>query len=458
MIKDAHQVQAIAAHFASLSPADLTNLMDVNAPEEGWILGVLQPKAPALRNDCFAMPQGAHWTPVSEALTHLQDKLSPVTSSKKIEITRAAGRILAADVTAKRAHPPAPNSAVDGYAFAGPIGYGAHAVPLVDGRAAAGTPYTSQVPNGHAIRILTGAAMPRGTDTVILQEDVTADRAKILFHGPLKSGANAREAGEDMTAGQILLTSGRTLTAADLATMAATGIGSVNVRRKLRVGILSTGDELAQAGQSARIDQIYDANRPMLCAVARKWGHKVVDLGCGPDNCDELRTILNDAAKRCDVILTSGGASAGDEDHISVLLQDTGSLALWRVAMKPGRPLALGLWDGVPVFGLPGNPVAAMVCALVFARPALSVLAGGEWSDPVGYPVPAAFSKTKKAGRREYIRARIEEGQVVAFGSEGSGRVSGLSWASGLVELGDEAQAINHGDFVRYIPFESFGL
>ena len=458
MIKDAHQVQAIAAHFASLSPADLTNLMDVNAPEEGWILGVLQPKAPALRNDCFAMPQGAHWTPVSEALTHLQDKLSPVTSSKKIEITRAAGHILAADVTAKRAHPPAPNSAVDGYAFAGPIGQGAHAVPLVDGRAAAGTPYTSQVPNGHAIRILTGAAMPRGTDTVILQEDVTTDRAKILFHGPLKSGANAREAGEDMTAGQIVLTSGRTLTAADLATMAAAGIGSVTVRRKLRVGILSTGDELAQAGQSARIDQIYDANRPMLCAVARKWGHKVIDLGCGPDNRDELRTILNDAAKRCDVILTSGGASAGDEDHISALLQDTGSLALWRVAMKPGRPLALGLWDGVPVFGLPGNPVAAMVCALVFARPALSVLAGGEWSDPVGYPVPAAFSKTKKAGRREYIRARIEEGQVVAFGSEGSGRVSGLSWASGLVELGDEAQAINHGDFVRYIPFESFGL
>lgn len=458
MIKDAHQVQAIAAHFASLSPAGLTNLMDVNAPEEGWILGVLQPKAPALRNDCFAMPQGAHWTPVSEALTHLQDKLSPVTSSKKIEIARAAGRILAADVTAKRAHPPAPNSAVDGYAFAGPIGQGAHAVPLVDGRAAAGTPYTSQVPNGHAIRILTGAAMPCGTDTVILQEDVTVDGAKILFHGPLKSGANAREAGEDMTAGQVVLTLGRTLTAADLATMAAVGIGSVTVRRKLRVGVLSTGNELAQAGQSARIDQIYDANRPMLCAVARKWGHKVIDLGCGPDNRDELRTILNDAAKRCDVILTSGGASAGDEDHISALLQDTGSLALWRVAMKPGRPLALGLWDGVPVFGLPGNPVAAMVCALVFARPALLVLAGGEWSDPVGYPVPAAFSKTKKAGRREYIRARIEEGQVVAFGSEGSGRVSGLSWASGLVELGDEAQAINHGDFVRYIPFESFGL
>lgn len=300
--------------------------------------------------------------------------------------------------------------------------------------------------------------MPCGTDTVILQEDVTVDGVKILFHGPLKSGANARKAGEDMTAEQVILASGRTLTPADLATMAAAGIGDVTVRRKLRVGVLSTGDELAQAGRAARIDQIYDANRPMLCAVARHWGHKVIDLGCGPDDRDGLRAILNDAAKRCDVILTSGGASAGDEDHMSALLQDTGSLALWRVAMKPGRPLALGLWDGVPVFGLPGNPVAAMVCALVFARPALSVLAGGDWSDPVGYPMPAGFSKSKKVGRREYIRARIEDGQVIAFGSEGSGRVSGLSWAGGLIELGDGAQTIDHGDLVKYIPYESFGL
>lgn len=456
--KDAHQVKATANHLASLPPTDLASLMDVNASEEGWILGVAQPKAPALRNDCFAMPQGAHWTPVVEALAHLQANLAPVTGQKKINIARAAGRILAADVCAKRDHPPTPNSAVDGYAFAGSIDQGGHAMPLVDGRAAAGTPYDAPVPAGHAVRILTGAAMPRGTDTVILQEDMTVAGGKILFQGPLKSGSNARKAGEDMTAGQAILKSGRALTPADLATMAAVGIGSVTVRRKLRVGILSTGDELAQAGHAARIDQIYDANRPMLCAIAKRWGHKVIDLGCGPDDRDQLRTILNGAATRCDVILTSGGASAGDEDHMSALLQDTGSLALWRVAMKPGRPLALGLWNGVPVLGLPGNPVAALVCALIFGRPALSVLAGGESSDPIGYPMPAAFSKTKKAGRREYMRARIENGQVVAYGSEGSGRVSGLSWAGGLVELGDAAQTINHGDFVDYIPYESFGL
>jgi molybdopterin molybdotransferase len=143
---------------------------------------------------------------------------------------------------------------------------------------------------------------------------------------------------------------------------------------------------------------------------------------------------------------------------MSALLQGTGSFALWRIAMKPGRPLALGMWDGTPVFGLPGNPVAAMVCALVFARPALGVLAGGNWTEPEQYLIPAAFAKSKKAGRREYMRARINGGQVEVFGSEGSGRVSGLSWATGLVELGDDAQTIKHGDLVRFMPFKGFGL
>jgi len=167
---------------------------------------------------------------------------------------------------------------------------------------------------------------------------------------------------------------------------------------------------------------------------------------------------LDAAAKKCDVILTSGGASAGDEDHMSALLEGTGSFALWRIAMKPGRPLALGLWNGVPVFGLPGNPVAALICALVFARPSLSVLAGGAWLEPQGFTLPAAFTKSKKAGRREYIRARIEDGKVTAFVSEGSGRVSGLSWAEGLVEFGDEAKVIVHCDPVRFIPYSSFEL
>ncbi|MFQ3253210.1 MAG: molybdopterin molybdotransferase, partial [Loktanella salsilacus] len=169
-------------------------------------------------------------------------------------------------------------------------------------------------------------------------------------------------------------------------------------------------------------------------------------------------TILDDAADRCDAILTSGGASAGDEDHMSALLQGTGTLALWRIAMKPGRPLALGLWQNTPVFGLPGNPVAAQVCALVFAHPALAHLAGAQWPTPQGFSLPAAFSKSKKAGRREYLRARITDGAAEVFPSEGSGRVSGLSWATGLVVLPDAAAQITPGTPVTYIPFASFDL
>lgn len=461
IIKDAHQVRSTAVHFANLPPDDLAALMTVDAPKEGWILGVSQhvnKQPPPLKNDCFAMPQGAHWTPVDTALDHLKSHLAPVTTSKTIAVRKATNRILAKDVKAPRAHPPTPNSAVDGYGFAGAKPAGEHALALAEGRSAAGQPFAGTVTPMQALRILTGAALPDGVDTVILQEDVVIDGTQLRFHGPLKQGANARVAGEDMQAGQVIMTAGRKLTPADLATLTACGIGDVPVHKKLRVGILSTGDELAQAGKPARPDQIYDANRPMLCAIIKRWGYKVVDLGCAPDDRDDLRQTLHGAAKTCDVIISSGGASAGDEDHMSALLADTGSFALWRIAMKPGRPLALGLWDGTPVFGLPGNPVAAFVCALIFARPALALLAGGEWTAPQGFLMPAGFAKSKKAGRREFIRARIENEQVIPFASEGSGRVSGLSWATGLVAFGDDATTIAVGDPVYFIPYASFGI
>lgn len=461
MIKDAHQVQVTANHLAGLSQDALSEMLDISSPEEGWILGVPQhghSAPPPLRNDCFAMPQGAYWTPVEAALTHLEGNLKAVTTTKQIALKKAAHRILANDITAPRAHPPTPNSAVDGYGFAGGKAAGEHALKLLEGRSAAGNPFDGSVPDGCALRILTGAALPKGVDTVILQEDVIVDGQTLRFHGPLTQGANARAAGEDMKAGEVVMPAGRKLTAADLATLTACGVGAVNVRKRLRVGVLSTGDELVQAGDPARPDQIYDANRPMLSAIIKEWGHKVVDLGAAPDDRDGLRNILDEAVTRCDVIITSGGASAGDEDHMSALLEGTGSFALWRIAMKPGRPLALGLWHNIPVFGLPGNPVAAFICALIFARPALSILSGGPWLAPQGFHMPAGFAKSKKAGRREFIRARIVDGKVEAFGSEGSGRVSGLSWATGLVEFGDDAETISEGCTVQYIPFASFGL
>ncbi|MEM8598070.1 MAG: molybdopterin-binding protein, partial [Pseudomonadota bacterium] len=256
-----------------------------------------------------------------------------------------------------------------------------------------------------------------------------------------------------------LLEAGHRLRPQDLARLAVAGVGEVAARQPLRVAVLSTGDELLEPGEPPRPDAIYDANRPMLLAALARLGHQAVDLGRAPDEAQAVRTALDTGAGRADAIITTGGASAGDEDHVSRLLREEGRLATWRIAVKPGRPLAMGTWAGVPLFGLPGNPVAAWVCALVFAAPALEVMAGGRWRAPLGYALPAAFEKRKKAGRREFLRARLTpQGTVETFRSEGSGLVGGLSWADGLVELPDEAMSVVPGDPVRFIPWAGFGL
>jgi molybdopterin molybdotransferase len=415
-------------------------------------------KPPPLRNDCFALPAGVDWTPVDAALDMLRQRLDLVVGRETLPLADALGRVLAADVIAKRANPPLPNTAVDGYGFAGAIAAGAHVMPLVAGRAAAGLAYEGAVPAGHAIRILTGASLPSGVETVILEEDVTLGNGEIAFHGPLKQGANTRKAGEDVAAGDVILQAGRVITPADLALAAATGIAELEVYLPLRVGVLSTGDELREVGEAAEAGQIYDANRPMLLALLGQMGFVPVDLGRVRDDRAALRERLDTAVGEVDVILTSGGASAGDEDHVSALLRESGALQEWRIALKPGRPLALAMWQGVPVFGLPGNPVAALVCTLIFARPAMGLMAGASWQEPQGFDLPAGFAKRKKPGRREYLRARMRQGQVEVFESEGSGRISGLSWAEGLVELGDGAADIQPGDPVRFIPYGSFTL
>ena len=394
-----------------------------------------------------------------EALARLRDILHPVVGTETVPLHAASGRVLAEDTRALRANPPNPNAAVDGYGFAhAATGDGPQVLPLVRGRAAAGLRYDGTVPTGHAIRILTGAALPEGVDTVVLEEDCRSDARHVAFNGPVKPGANTRKAGEDVAEGDVMLPAGHRLRAPDLALLAATGHGAVPVHRRLNVAVISTGDELREAGDSADAGQIYDANRPMLTAILRGWGHQVIDLGRQPDDAGAIREALNKGAK-ADAILTSGGASAGDEDHISRLLREEGRLSNWRIALKPGRPLALAQWRGVPVFGLPGNPVAALVCTLIFARPALSLLSGAGWQEPLRMQVPAGFAKSKKHGRAEYPRARIgADGRVELFKSEGSGRISGLSWAGGLLELPYEAQEIAPGDPVTFLPYAGFGL
>ncbi|MEL6644524.1 MAG: gephyrin-like molybdotransferase Glp [Pseudomonadota bacterium] len=474
MIKDEAQVRVLAQALYEWDDGTLDAAFAAAPPEaakeEGWILGVgleapsvsagyTAQQPPPLKNDCFALPPGVDWVPVPTALATLRGSVRHVVGRETLPIARAGGRVLASDATAARAHPPRANAAVDGYGFAhASLGPAPHHLPLTGDVAAAGSD-AGPVPPGHAVRILTGAAVPPGVDTVVLQEDVTASADSVVFNGPMKPGANVRAAGEDLTVGNTALTSGRMLTPADLGLLSAAGVKAVNVYHPLRVAVLSTGDELVDDAPDTDDTAIVDANRPMLLDILRRWGHAPIDCGIARDDRAEVRAALDAAADSADAILTSGGASAGDEDHISALMRGEGRVSTWRIAMKPGRPLLMGFWKDTPVFGLPGNPVAAFVCTLIFARPALHALAGGPWLDPQGFVVPAAFKKRKKAGRHEYLRARMTpEGRAEVFASEGSGRISGISWADGLVALDHDARDIQPGDPVLYLPLTSFGL
>lgn len=401
-------------------------------------------------------PQPGPAMPVNEALRQLRERLRPVAGVETVTLGAAAGRVLARDIHARRAHPPLANSAVDGYGFA-------HATArpvmgLAPDRAAPGRPCVDPVAPGQALRILTGANPPAGVDTIVMQEDTRIEGGKLHLTLPAM-GANIRPAGEDVSEGAVVLSAGRRLGPAELGLLAAVGVDAVAVHKRLRVGVISTGDELRDIGQAAQDWQIWDANRVMLLAMLAGWGCKTVDLGIQPDDPGAIRQALDRAARDCDVVLTSGGASVGDADHMARLLRDEGALTAWRIAMKPGKPLALARWGGVEVFGLPGNPVAAFVCALIFVHPALSLMAGAGWIEPSSITAPAAFARELRGARREWLRARLNEaGMVEVFPSDGSGRISGISWASGLCDLGCEARRISPGDPVRFLPFSGLGL
>ena len=359
---------------------------------------------------------------------------------------------------ARHSHPPETNAAVDGYAFAhesylnGPLA-------IVEGRSAAGSPFPKPLPAGLAVRILTGAVLPEGADTVMLDEDARLDGATLHCPTGLKPGANRRRAGENVSAGDVALAAGLRLTPQALSHAAAAGVAEVTTLRPLRVAVLSTGDEVRGPHEDLVSGQLHDANRPLLGGMARSWGFEVVDLGIAADEPDAVRAALDRGAAEADAILASGGASAGDEDWLARLLGEEGTRAVWRIAMKPGRPLALGRWSGTPVFGLPGNPVAAFVCALIFARPALLKMSGAGWRTPTPERRPAAFSKRRKPGRREFLRGRLtDDGAVEIFANEGSGLIRGLVWSTGLVDLADGGPDIAEGDLVDYLPFAAFGI
>lgn len=412
-------------------------------------------------DDCFALPPGQYWTPVDDALAVLAERLRPVAGTEELPLAEAGGRIPAEPVCAPWDVPRRANAAVDGYAYAAAslAGHDGNRLRLAEGRAAAGHDWPGELAAGTALRILTGAAVPTGADTVVLQEDVEPENGGIRVLRVPRVRANVREPGEDIGAGEEAVGMGRRLRPQDLAQLASVGVETLLVHRRLRVGVLSTGDEIRETGAWLDPDTIADANRPMLRALLDLQGFEVRDLGIVGDDAPAIRGILDGAVDSCDAIVTSGGASAGDEDHVSRLLNEAGALHVWRVAVKPGRPLIMGNWRGVPVFGLPGNPVAVFVCFLMFTLPSLMRLAGADWITPRRYQVPLAKALRKRPGRREFLRARLNaEGCAERFRSEGSGLISGLRWSGGLVELAEDCVAVEAGEPVAFIPYSSFGI
>jgi molybdopterin molybdotransferase len=332
----------------------------------------------------------------------------------------------------------------------------------VAGRAAAGHPLGRPVARGEAIRIFTGAPMPDGTDTVMMQEDCVVAEGMVRLQPGIKKGANRRHAGEDVARGSVALSAGRRLKPADLGLAAALGNDALFVFRPLRVGLLSTGDEVCEPGTTLMPGMIYDANRVMLGALLRGLGCIVNDLGINPDRADSLGDKLAAAAAGHDLIVTSGGVSTGEEDHVRAAIEKLGRLDFWRLAIKPGRPVALGRLNGVPLIGLPGNPVAAALTFAILARPLILRLAGAALTAPLSFPVPAGFAYKKKAGRREYLRATLtrDGGTLVArkYPKDGAGILSSVVQSDGFVILDESMNDLTPGMIVEFLPFsEVFG-
>lgn len=418
-----------------------------------------------LIDDCFVLDKDriAH----HEALAILRSRVHPVVESEEVQLAEAAGRFLAEALVSPRPIPAHDNAAVDGYAFA----HSAYnkekgAKLIVAGEASAGHPFQAKPPPDSAVRIFTGAVMPSGLDSVVMQEDTRIEQMgnERWVHIPpgLKQGANRRLAGEDSKPGDVLVEVGTTLRPQEVATAAATGLDRLRCYAPLKVAVVSTGDEILRPGEAFTRGKVYDANAAMLKGLIQAAGAEAVDLGILADNAGLVRAALSDASVRYNVVVVSGGASQGAEDHVVRNIDALGKRHLWQIAIKPGRPMSFGQIGDCVVLGLPGNPVAVFVCFLIYVRPVLTRLAGGIWPEPVSFPLPASFAQKKKVGRREFWRARLTRTggrlAVAKFARDGSGLISSMREADGLIEVAENVSEVREGDIVDFMPFTEFGL
>ncbi|HEX2367490.1 MAG TPA: gephyrin-like molybdotransferase Glp [Bradyrhizobium sp.] len=410
-----------------------------------------------LSDDCFAF--GGPMMSVDDAVGIITSRVTAVAAIEAVALAEADGRILARDVAAPLPLPPFTNSAVDGYAVQSQdLPHEQEQAFAVSGRVQAGMSGQA-ARRGHAVRIFTGAPMPEGTDTVFMQEDVRLEESgKVVLPAGLKAGANVRPAGEDIPKGHVALRAGQRLRPQDIALAAAFGLTGLDVIRRIRVAVFSTGDELASPGTERAAAQLFDSNRFMLIAMLKRLGCEVSDLGILRDEREPLANALKQVAGAHDLILTTGGVSTGEEDHVKAGVESVGSLVLWRMAIKPGRPVAMGIIAGTPFIGLPGSPVASFVTFVHVVRPTVLALSGAVPAPLVPIPVRAAFSYRKKPGRREYVRVTLRQAddgtmEAIKFPREGAGLLSSLVDTDGLVELGETLTRVEPGERVGFFGY-----
>lgn len=412
-----------------------------------------------LSDDCFAF--GSSLLSIEDGVRQISEHVEAVTTTEMAELLQADGRILAEDVVAPINLPLWDNAAVDGYAVRHSDLAAADAtlLPIV-GRSVASEASSMPLAARTARRIFTGARLPEGADTIFMQEDVEVRGSEVRLPHGLKRGANTRSRGEDIREGAVALPRGQRIRPQDVALAAALGLTRLPLRRRLRVAVFSTGNEIVAPGDTLRPGQVFDANRFLLSGLAVRAGAAVSDLGILPDDPGQTARALAAAAADHDLLLTSGGVSTGEEDHVKAAVEAVGRLVFWRLAIKPGRPVTMGIIHGIPLAGLPGNPVAAFITFAHVVRPLIAQLAGENWERPRSLPTRSAFSYRKKAGRREYVRVRLLPGpdgtmEAHKYAQEGAGVLTSLTATHGLVELDEAITQIAPGDSVGFLPYSA---
>jgi molybdopterin molybdotransferase len=399
--------------------------------------------------------------PLSEALGRVLAAITPVCDSERLPIRQALGRVLASDVCSAINVPGHDNSAMDGYALRSADLPDAAPLQLkLIGAAFAGHPFDSRVGEGECVRIMTGAPVPEGADTVVMQERVSADAERVQLNALPDPGAHVRRAGEDIKTGQVALSAGTQLHPAHIGLLASIGAAEVDVLRRPRVALFSTGDELCQVGTPTQPGQIYDSNRYTMFGMLQRLGVEIVDLGVIRDRPDELEAAFRRAAKGADLIMTSGGVSVGDADYVMEIFERLGQVDFWSIAIKPGRPTVFGQLGDALYFGLPGNPVSAMATFYQLAQPAIVKLSGMETPVPVLLSATSAATLRTKAGRSEFLRgvlSRDEQGRYVVSktGHQGSGILSSMTQANCFIVVPEDAEVIEAGSQVDVQPFEA---